>query len=106
VYSPLRASRAAMASAMPRIALDGCSCWAPFPALTDLGTPDKSAYPGQARSVCMVVEKAGSRDFPWDWFSEYGALVTSTNGYSSQTLVDQIRRWQLRDRRPMVVLGP
>jgi hypothetical protein len=59
---------------------------------------------GQPRSICMVVEKAGSRDFLSDWFDDYGVLVTSTNGYSSQTLVDKIRRWQGRDGRRMLVL--
>jgi hypothetical protein len=59
---------------------------------------------GQERSICVVVEKAGSRDFLHDWFDDYGVFVTALGGYSSQTLIDTIRRNQVRDQRPMVVL--
>jgi hypothetical protein len=59
---------------------------------------------GQERAVCVCVEKDGSRAFLHDWFDDYGVLVTSLNGYSSQTLVDRLDRWQLADDRRLVVL--
>jgi hypothetical protein len=59
---------------------------------------------GQSHAICVVVEKAGSRDFLHDWFDEYGVYVTALGGYSSQTLIDTIRRHQRRDKRPMVLL--
>jgi hypothetical protein len=59
---------------------------------------------GQEHAVCVAVEKDGSRGFLHDWFDGYGVLVTSLNGYPSQTLVDRIRRWRAADRRPLVVL--
>jgi len=59
---------------------------------------------GQRCSVCVVVEKAGSRDFLHDWFDDYSVFVTALGGYSSQTLIDTIRRRQQRDQRPMIVL--
>jgi hypothetical protein len=59
---------------------------------------------GQDVAICVCAEKDGSRGFLHDWFDRYGVLVTSLNGYASQTLVDTLRRWQKRDGRPLVVL--
>lgn len=59
---------------------------------------------GQEVAVCVCAEKDGVRGFLHDWFDEYGVLVTSLNGYASQTLVDKLRRWQADDDRPLVVL--
>jgi hypothetical protein len=59
---------------------------------------------GQERAVCVAVEKDGSREFLHDWFDDFGVLVTSLNGYSSQTLIDKIARWRDADGRPLVVL--
>jgi hypothetical protein len=59
---------------------------------------------GQEQSICLCVEKDGSRGFLTDWFMDYGVLITSLNGYASQTLLDKIARWQYRDGRPMVML--
>jgi hypothetical protein len=59
---------------------------------------------GQEVAVCVCAEKDGIRGFLHDWFDEYGVLVTSLNGYASQTLVDKLRRWKSRDARPLVVL--
>lgn len=56
---------------------------------------------GQEYSVCMVVEKVGSRQFLVDWFNDYGVLIHALGGYDSQTQVDIIRRWQRADGRPM-----
>jgi hypothetical protein len=57
----------------------------------------------QEYSVCMVVEKAGSRQFLEDWFSAYGVLIAAVGGYGSQTQVNIIRNWQAWDKRPMKV---
>ncbi len=59
---------------------------------------------GQTQSICVVVEKAGSRDFLHDWFGQYGVFMTALGGYPSQTLIDTIRAAQQRDGRRMLVL--
>jgi len=59
---------------------------------------------GQEVAVCVCAEKDGTRGFLHDWFDEYGVLVTSLNGYASQTLVDRLRRWKAHDARPLIVL--
>lgn len=59
---------------------------------------------GQDVAVCVCAEKDGVRGFLHDWFDDYGVLVTSLNGYASQTLVDKLRRWRYYDRRPLLVL--
>ena len=59
---------------------------------------------GQEVAVCVCAEKDGVRGFLHDWFDEYGVLVTSLNGYASQTLVDKLRRWSAEDARPLIVL--
>ncbi len=59
---------------------------------------------GQEVAVCICVEKDGVRGFLHDWYDGYGVLVTSLNGYGSQTLVDKLRRWRSGDQRPLVVL--
>jgi hypothetical protein len=59
---------------------------------------------GQEVAVCVCAEKDGVRGFLHDWFDEYGVLVTSLNGYASQTLVDKLRRWKAFDARHLIVL--
>ena len=59
---------------------------------------------GQETAICVCVEKDGSRPFLRDWFDAFGVLETSLHGYASQTLVDELRRWQAQDGRPLVVL--
>lgn len=59
---------------------------------------------GQEVAVCAAVEKDGLRGFLHDWFDPYSLLVTSLNGYSSQTLFDKLVRWQRRDGRRLIVL--
>jgi len=59
---------------------------------------------GQEHSVCIVVEKAGSRPFLIDWFGQYGVLIAAVGGYDSQTQINWIRDWQEADGRPMDVI--
>ncbi len=70
--------------------------------IRDIARVDRMA--GQEVAVCVCIEKDGARGFLHDWFDDYGVLVTSLNGYASQTLVDKLRRWRQRDRRPLLVL--
>ena len=58
----------------------------------------------QEVALCVCVEKAGMRGFLHDWFDEYGLLVTSFNGFTSQTLLDKLDYWRQQDGRPLVVL--
>lgn len=59
---------------------------------------------GQEHSICLAIEKIGSRQFLIDWFWDYGVHITAVEGYASQTQIDFIRDWQADDGRPMDVL--
>jgi len=59
---------------------------------------------GQAVTIAVVVEKAGSRGFLHDWFDAYSVYITALAGFTSQTIVDNLKRFQRAHRKPMIVL--
>jgi hypothetical protein len=64
----------------------------------------KDRMKDQEYAVAVVVEKAGSRGFLEDWFGDYSVYITALAGFTSQTIVDTLKRIQRADGRRMIVL--